>query len=125
MIVMDKIEGHSWDEFRQYATRKQLWNLCVTFRVEVVKSFFDFLEDNNVPARPLQRDWIDGNQRVFFNGDGTHGNLIMQGDKPMFIDPDGFYRAKWDRFILKVHEHNTEWFNHYLHEAHRSSRNDK
>ncbi len=116
MIVMDKIEGHSWDEFRQYATQTQLWNLCVTFRSEMVKSFFDFLGNGS-------NGYIDGNQRVFFNADATHGNLIMQGDKPMFIDPDGYCFFPWDHFILKVHEHNTEWFNHYLYEAHRAKRN--
>ena len=108
-IVMDKIEGHTWDEFHQYATKDQLWNVCVKFRNETVKNFLDF----------AGFDYIDPNQHIFFNGDAKHANLIMQGDKPMFIDPDSFRFETWDRFILKVNEHNTEWFNHYLLRAHR------
>ena len=109
---MDKIEGHSWEEFIQYATPTQLWNVCVTFRSEMVKSFFDFLGKN----------YVNGNQHVFFHADATHGNVIMQGDKPMFIDPDGYCSSPWDQFILKVHEQNAQWFNEYLYWAHR---NDK
>ena len=112
VIVMDKVVGHSWEEFIEYATPTQLWNLCVTFRNEMVKSFFDF----------IGHKYVDANERIFFNADATHGNLIMQGDKPMFIDPDGYCSFPWDMFVLKIGEHNTQWFNHYLHNAHR---NDK
>jgi len=112
---MDKVEGITWQQYRTQVTKDQLWNICVVHRNTVVKSFFDF----------IGKTYVDANQPVFYHRDATYGNLIMQGDKPMFIDPDGFHRAKWDRFILKVHEQNTEWFNHYLQEAHRASRNDK
>ena len=113
VIIMDKIEGHTWDEFHQYATKDQLWNVCVKFRNETVKNFLDF----------AGFDYIDPSQHIFFNGDAKHANLIMQGDKPMFIDPDGFVWETWDRFVLKISEHNTQWYNQYLLRAYRKWRN--
>tara|TARA_B100000035_G_C20965822_1_gene538697 strand:- start:192 stop:713 length:522 start_codon:yes stop_codon:yes gene_type:complete len=115
VIVMDKVLGDSWWRYVRRSTPTQLWNICFTFRNETVKSFFDFMGSTYIE---------DANQLVFFNADATEGNLIIQGDKPMFIDPDGFCRQSWDIFILKVLEHNNHWFNLYVHYAHRNTNKD-
>ena len=108
---MDKIVGHKWTEFIKFATTEQLWYVCVEFRNQTVKSFLNFTGLNYIDPKK---------DRIFFNGDATHANLIMQGDKPMFVDPDGFKFETWDRFVLKISEHNIQWYNHYLLRAHRN-----
>ena len=112
IIVMDKVEGITWQQYRTQVTKDQLWNICVVHRNTVVKSFFDF----------IGKTYVDANQPVFYHRDATYGNLIMQGDKPMFIDPDGTVTMPWDMFLQRCGEQTQQWFNEYLYWAHR---NDK
>jgi len=115
MIVMDKIEGVKWDQYRLKASCQQLWDICVTHRNVVVKSFFDFMPKDN----STHVNYVDANTRIFFHQDAVHGNLMMVGDKPMYFDPDGSCKYPWDMFIQKIQYQTTQWFNEYLYYGHR------
>tara|TARA_B100000282_G_scaffold224749_1_gene167663 strand:- start:4198 stop:4785 length:588 start_codon:yes stop_codon:yes gene_type:complete len=110
IIVMDKINGVSHQSWRQRATVDQLWYIAVTFRHEVWKAFYDFME----------YEIVDPSQRVFFHADFVPGNLLMTDEnKPIIVDPDGCSWYGWDMFLQKLQEHNMVWWNDYNISAHR------
>ena len=107
-IVMEKIEGQMFHEFRLDATPDQLYNVCIDFKDKLWKAYFDFNE-----SRTGTR-WIQSTQKMFFNMDASPGNVIIRDGKPVYIDPDAWTWTEWDLFIQKIRLDDMVWFNEYI-----------
>lgn len=117
-IVMEKVDGEMFYDWRYTATPEQLYKICIEFKDKVWKSYFNF-NTHNTNTR-----WIDANNKIFFNGDAVPGNVIISEGTPIFLDPDAWTWKPWDLFVQKIRQDDMMWFNEYVEYAHRNKPNE-
>lgn len=113
IIIMDKVHGVYWTDYRKQAKMDELWYICNTHRYALWKRYFDFMVRNKDTTE------IDPRQRIFFHADGVPGNVIVNNGQPTYVDPDGTCWMQWDMFLQKLNEHHFVWWNEYTNIAHR------
>ena len=117
-IVMEKVEGEMFYNWRLTASQQQLYKICIEFKDKVWKSYFEFATKNQGTR------WFDADNKIFFNGDAVPGNVIISEGRPIFLDPDAWTWKPWDLFVQKIRQDDMIWFNEYVECAHRKNPNE-
>lgn len=136
-ITMAKIEGYAiqdreHSEWRDKASYHELWDIFMTWRTSVIKTYFDFVfhkaaeykidcTQKNIHSSAVELQWplIDGNTKFFFHADLTPNNVIVQDGKPIAIDPESFGWVDYSDFLLRQNFLNEKWWMSYLGYAHK------